>query len=329
MPTVTISVITYNSAEHIKDCLQSIAAQTYPNIDLVVFDNASTDDSVAIVKAIAPQSKMIIESRNTGFAAAHNRVIEQSSSDYVLVLNDDCALEPDYVEKLVAFMELHTDAGSATGALYRVSSLTERSVRDTIDTLGLCINRCFHVANIGSGTDVISTRDPFSLFGVPATAAIYRSKALRQCAIKYESESRQVQYFDEQFFIYKEDVDLAARLYRYGWNAYCIPTAEGYHIRSTSTRTFKRNTSWINEISYRNHLWFVCKNVAPADGILTYLSIGAYETAKLIYLLIREPRTLLAFSDIIKGMPQIIEKRRAMFRSIASPRTLLFERCLF
>jgi len=304
-----------------------LQGQTYPDAELVVLDNASSDSTVAIVKSEMPSCKVIRESRNTGFAAGHNKIIEQCRSDYILVLNDDCILENDYIEKLVEYMDTHLDAGSVAGALYRVPSLTGRKNRDIVDTLGLCINYSFHVANIGSGAaEVDHSIEAIPVFGVSATAAVYRRQALAQCAsISLQSQDRQ--YFDEQFFIYKEDVDLAARLYRYGWNAYCLPGAAGYHVRSTSIHAYQRNTAWINQISYRNHLWFVCKNIEPIDGIRTYFCVLMYEAAKFFYLLFCEPRTLRVLPDFFRGLGAIMEKRRALFNSIPSPRSLLFSHC--
>ncbi|MBI4250512.1 glycosyltransferase family 2 protein [Candidatus Uhrbacteria bacterium] len=327
MSRVTISLVTYNSAAHIKECLQSLQGQTYSDAELVVLDNASSDGTVAIVGSEMPSCKMILESHNTGFAAGHNKVIEQCRSDYILVLNDDCVLENDYIEKLVKYMDTHPDAGSATGVLYRVSSLTGKKKCDIVDTLGLCINYSFHVKNIGSGAvEVDHSFEAFPIFGVSATAAVYRRQALEQCAI-ISLQPQDRQYFDEQFFIYKEDVDLAARLYRYGWNAYCLSGATGYHVRSTSMHAYKRNTAWINQISYRNHLWFVCKNIAPIDGIRTYFGVLMYEAAKFFYLLFCEPRTLGVLPEFFRGLGTIMEKRRAFFTAIPSPRPLLFLHC--
>ncbi|MBI2484300.1 glycosyltransferase family 2 protein [Candidatus Uhrbacteria bacterium] len=325
--TVTISLVTYNSADRIINCLRSIRSQTYSNCNLVVLDNASSDDTAAIVEKHAPDAEVIRETRNTGFAAAHNRIIGRVSSDYILVLNDDCALEPDYVAALVEQMEQYRDAGSATGVLYRIGSLTGGFTRDIIDTLGLCINHSFYTGNIGSGArKSLATRDPFIVFGVSATAALYRREALEQCASLSGADANVKQYFDEQFFIYKEDADLAARLYRSGWNAYCVPKAEGYHVRSTKSMRFSRNVSWINQISYRNHLWFVFKNIAAVDSIRTHLTVCAYEAVKVFYLLICEPRTLRVLPDFFKGLPLIIKKRKKIFSSGISYRALPFSR---
>lgn len=328
MPAVTINLVTYNSAANIRHCLQSIRIQSYPNVELMVLDNASSDDTVGIVQHYAPDATIIREDRNTGFASAHNRIIRQSRSDYVLVLNDDCSLESNYIETLVHYMEKHPDAGSITGMLYRVSSLTDIHTRGSIDTLGLCISPSFHVANIGprEGKN-FHPNEPISVFGVSATAALYRRKALEQCAIISEANTQEKQYFDEQFFIYKEDIDLAARLYRSGWNAYGIPAAVGYHIRSTAPKSFQRNAVWINQISYRNHLWFVFKNIARIDGLTVYLSVLSYEIVKFFYLVIREPRTLRALPNFFRGLPSIMKKRKIFFDHKLLRRPLRFSQC--
>ena len=300
---LTISLLTHNSASYIPACLKSIAEQTFTDFQLVCRDNRSEDETVATVQRVAPDARVVIEAENRGFSAGHNATIRETQSAYVCVLNHDLVLEPRYLEACIAFLDAHPSVGSVSGLLIRVSALTDRPDPGIIDASGIAILRTGRAVLVDAGKPGQSVLRTKRMFGVPATAAVYRRAALDDVAINSE-------VFDEDFFMYKEDVDLAMRLALRGWEAFVIPAARAYHIRSTDYRILRRSSAWINRLSYRNHWFVLIKSLPSSFWIRNGIFIISFELAKFIYLLFREPSTLTVLSDVLKFRKKMFVKRR-------------------
>ncbi|MBI4272308.1 glycosyltransferase family 2 protein [Candidatus Uhrbacteria bacterium] len=304
--SVVISLVVYNGEPYLKKCLESIHAQIYTDYSLVIVDNASIDNSRELIRQYGARATVIFQNENIGFSRAHNHVIRASNSDFIFILNQDCVLSPDYIERCVAVLKEGDMRASVTGSLVRIDRLTNLSGNGMIDTLGLCIHRTFHIANIGSGLPIERIpKRPFQVFGVSATAALYRRKSLADVA----HHATQEEYFDEDFFMYKEDVDLAFRLHHGGFSSWCEPRARGYHVRSTESRLFVRANPFINTRSYQNHLLFLMKNMTWPLMWRYGLFIVLYEIAKICYLAVWEPSTLQTLSSAWKLRHKMKRKR--------------------
>ena len=118
--SVTVGIVTWNSAHVIEACVASVRAQTYRPLTLRILDNASADDTRERLKRITAPDERLGADRNLGFSAAHNRLIAASSTEFYLCLNPDVVLTPDFVERIVAAMRRDPRAGSATGKLLRM-----------------------------------------------------------------------------------------------------------------------------------------------------------------------------------------------------------------
>ena len=141
-PRVLVSIVTYNSALYLKACLESLRAQTCSEYAIVLWDNASTDNTPAIIEHYRPHIRFVhLSQSNVGFCAAHNRLIDALESDYVLVLNPDVILEPRFMEILLREMDLDSGAGAATGKLLRqpetASPARRSSDKKILDTTGI------------------------------------------------------------------------------------------------------------------------------------------------------------------------------------------------
>lgn len=307
MKRLSVSLVTFNGAAHIRECLESILAQTLRDIEVVIVDNASTDTTVAIGREVCPHARIVQNEQNTGFAAGHNLAIAESTGEYILVLNQDAALEPDYCGKLIDFMEKNSGVGSATGTILRCDSLTERPKNPIVDSQGMFLKNRYFVRLIAEGEPYKPRQreaEPQEVFGIPATVALYRKAALDDIAIPVSGKK---EVFDEDFFMYKEDVDLAYRLQWRGWKSYLVCDALSYHIRTK--RGGARPHAWINELSYRNTLLCEWKNISPELFARLWPSIGAYECAKFFYSLLREPSSLLRLSDLWRYRSRMNKKR--------------------
>lgn len=298
-----ISLVTYNGEQYLQSCLESIAKQSFQNFELVILDNGSSDKTIEIVKRYAPTAHIIQSEKNLGFSGGHNKIIKESDSEYVCVLNQDCVLEPTYLNECIQFLDMHGDVGSTTGLLIKVPSLTERGPCDIVDAYGLVISSHLSVKNYRQGVPISAIKNEEEVGGVPATAALYRRSALDDIA--HEDGT----FFDEDFFMYKEDIDLALRLRLRGWRAYGIPEAQGYHIRTTQPALFSRKSQRINEWSYRNHFYILIKDIPRSFLLRNGIRIGVYELAKFFYLLIFETKTLRVLPEVWKMRKKMLTKR--------------------
>src|SRR5262249_61759687 len=105
-PTVSVTIVTYNSAQYIEKCLRSVFRQTHRPLQVVVVDNASSDGTRRILERFEGRIRVIENDRNLGFAAAQNQAIGSSASTWGLALNQDAPLEPSYVRQLIAGRQL-------------------------------------------------------------------------------------------------------------------------------------------------------------------------------------------------------------------------------
>jgi GT2 family glycosyltransferase len=227
--------------------LASLERQKGVTLSLVVVDNASAADERARLARDAPAARVIGFSRNLGFAGGANEGIARTRAPLVLLLNNDAILEPDYVARLAARLELDPRLAAAQGLV-----LSEDGRQ--VDGAGLEWNRRGEAVPVLSGRDAsVAPREPFEVSGVSATAALYRREAL-------EAVVRGGAVFDDAFFAYYEDVDLSLRLARSGWRFACDPRAVARHEGSrTGRRTPFRRAFW----TARNRWRTLFRNFEP------------------------------------------------------------------
>lgn len=317
---VTISLLTYNGARYLPACIAAVKDQTYRDWRLAVLDNGSHDESIAVMKELAAGDERITalppEPENLGFAAGHNRIMQAVKTTYVLLLNQDVIMEPDYLEKMLAFAEKNPSTAAVAGLLLRWNPdgtfrLTDASKTRTIDSAGLRLHRSFRVTDRQSGEDTTADqKESHEVFGVSGACPLYRREALER-----------IGWFDETFFSYKEDVDLAFRLRRAGYAARIVPTAVAYHHRGVGSNEILADTvmgkqhrarSFSNKLwSYRNHWYVLIKNVALADWLRYSLFIGWYEAKKFGWLLLFDQKVLwCAWRDIVGSLSRLLRERK-------------------
>lgn len=324
MPKVAINLVTWNGEKQIEYCLNSILEQTFQDFLLLIIDNGSVDKTVNIIEenylpVFKEKIKFVKNRSNLGFAFAHNQAILWTDSDYVLALNQDVILEPDFLAKTVEFMDAHHDAGSISAKILRweykqIEDLKKYEKTDIIDSLGLKIYKSQRVVDRGSGEQDKSQYENITeIFGVSATCPMYRRQALQD--VRFEDE-----FFDIDFFSYKEDVDLAYRLAWRGWKSYFLPDVIAYHERSAKgqekishlalVRHRKDKSKFVSYHSYKNHLFTLKKNLSSRNFWRYFFPITWFELKKFIYLLFLEPSALGAISEVWAKRKKIKTKRR-------------------
>ena len=212
--------------------LSSVRSQRGVDASLFVVDNASAPSERERLVRGFPEVRLVPFSRNLGFAGAANEGIARGRSAFVLLVNNDAVLSPDYAARLAARLALDDRLAAVQGLV-----LTSDDQR--VDTAGLSWNRRGEAIPVLAGSSPgAAPAEVFEVSGVSATATLYRRAAL-------QSVAPQGEVFDRSFFAYYEDVDLSLRLARAGWRFACDPTAVCRHEGSrTGRRTPARRALW-------------------------------------------------------------------------------------
>lgn len=225
-------VVNRDGGEAFFAALSSLKAQASVDASIVVVDNASQAAERERLAAEFGQTRVLTFSRNLGFAGAANEGIARTRSPFVLLLNNDAVLAPDYVARLAARLTFDD-------RLAAVQGLVLTGDGGQVDTAGLDWNRRGEAVPLLAGTSPgQAPKDVFEVSGVSATATLYRRAALQSIAPHGE-------VFERSFFAYYEDVDLSLRLSRAGWRFACDPAALCRHEGSrTGRRTPARRALW-------------------------------------------------------------------------------------
>jgi GT2 family glycosyltransferase len=289
---VSVVIVTWNSAPFLRRCLAALAAHTYRQIELIHVDNASADDSVAIVREYA-KATHIINDTNRGFSAAVNQAVRIANGEFVLLLNPDAYLEPDYVSSLVAAMK---DFGMATGKLLQAET-------KLIDSKGIRMTRSGRHFDIDQG--LRDTPDTREVFGVSGAAAMYRMSFIRDVTIGGE-------FLDEDFFAFREDADVAWRGRLFGWRAVYVPEAIAHHVRTVTPEKRRALSAMINMHGVKNRFLLRLKN----EGLYLAIRNAPFELTRDVIVIIAaltiERTSLPALNWLWKNRRRIMEKRRAI-----------------
>lgn len=295
-------IVTYNNKDLVDECLSSIYNQDFENIEVVLVDNGSTDDTFEYVQKNHPKVHAINSGSNLGFAAANNLGIIHALKDrqcsYVALLNSDATLEKNWTKVLVNFAEGHEN-----GACYQTPTL-DYFDHTILDSRGIKVDRQGRAIQLGH-REKYHKIENHVVFGVNAAACMINVRFLK-------SQGFDKQYFDEDMWMYLEDVDLAARSTITGWKNWYVNGSFAYHMGSASSG---KNPGFSIYYSYRNNLSMLIKNMPFT--VLVVAIFGAIVTdAMTLYNLLRA-RNKVAIKAIIKGRlksilvsPTYIKKRR-------------------
>jgi GT2 family glycosyltransferase len=256
----SIVIVNYDGARYLPECLQAIRRQTYTGgIEIVVVNNRSTDGSLEFLRR-QKDVRLIDPGRNTGFSRGQNLGIHAGTGEYVLCLNFDCFLEPDFLDRAAEVFRSHADAGGVSG---RLRKLVDGKKTEYLDSTGISFHCCFPAERGEWAPDDSSWQRPGVIFGPSGAAACYQRAALE--SVRYEDE-----YFDEDFFLYCEDIDLAWRLNLAGWRSYYEPAALAYHERGSTRKesTWERRNYFIT--GFRNRLLAMYKNLRWREDVRRY-----------------------------------------------------------
>lgn len=292
-PWLSIIVVTYDSAGDIGLCLNSILPQMREDVELLVIDNASGDETVSIVGKQFPQVKLIRNDTNCGYGAALNQGIRLAKAATVLVLNSDIQLDPAFLPQLQKNLQnFSVDVGMIAPKII--------DQRGCIDSTGLSLSWLRRFFDRGRGEDARKAfLAPDDVWGACAACALYQKSMLE--AIRCGQE-----YFDEDFFMGVEDFDVSWRGHSLGYRAVYVPDLCATH-RGGVSRT---KNALFQAFTFRNRYFLLLKNESNAGWLRFALYAFFYDAPRLLFLLLTNPHTAGVLKDIRRLYPRMLEKRR-------------------
>ncbi|MBN1234722.1 MAG: glycosyltransferase family 2 protein [Methanotrichaceae archaeon] len=291
---ISIVVLNYNGQRYLNSCLASLAAQTYRDFEVIVVDNDSTDGSVEHLKANFPWVRLVINKENLGFAGGTNSGIRAAQGELILTFNNDAKADSRLLEHLQKPL-----ADSKVGVCAAKMLLADGRINST----GICLSRSGAAWDRGMYEPDQGQYDAEEeVFGACAGAALYRKEMLDEIGL-----------FDEDFFLYMEDVDLAFRARLAGWRCIYVPEAVVYHHHGGTAVPGSDLSVYYGN---RNVIWYVIKDFPTRLLIASLPFILARNLATIPYYALRgQGRVILKSKlDALRGLPGMIRKRRQVLR---------------
>lgn len=291
-----IIIVNWNGKRFLKDCLDSIYKQTYSNFDIYFVDNGSKDDSIDFIKKNYLKVKIIKLDKNYGFAKGNNEGIKEAFKDkeikYIVCLNNDTITNKNWLKELIKTAEKEKQAGSVG------SKILFYYEKNKINSLGVIPLKTGGAINYGKNELSSKYEKEEDIFGPCAGSALYKREALEKAGL-----------FDEDYFCYLEDVDLAWRLKKAGYKSIMNPKSIVYHIHSG---TSSNNNNLRSYLIVRNGFYNLIKHGNIKD-ILLYPKniIGYYKEFKNkdnIGKEVQESSKVLFLKNHIKAMPLVMIK---------------------
>ncbi len=239
---ISIIIPNWNGAHHLPGCLNSLRAQTLQDHEILVVDNASTDESRTVL-ARYPEVRVLLLEQNRGFTGACNEGFANAQGEIAILLNNDTEADSHWLAEIATAFEAHSDVGLVASKML----LFDR--RDTFHTAGDFVTLDGLPHNRGVWEQDVGQYDHLAyVFGACGGSAAYRRAMLDEIGL-----------LDDDFFFSLEDVDLAWRAQLAGWRCLFVPTAVVYH-------KLKASGGGVTASFYdgRNRLWMLAKNY-PAD----------------------------------------------------------------
>lgn len=314
MPKVALVQVIYNTKEFIPVVFPTVLNQTHKDTEFFVVIAGNNDGSKEYIEEHFPQVKIIDPGYNIGFAKGHNELFASLDADFFQLVNPDLVLTPTFVEEMLKpFAD--PEVGAVSGKILRYDFASNKPTNQ-IDTTGVVI------AKSGRGRDrgqheIDSGQYDTSLdiIGVSGAAAMYRKSALED--VKYTRPDGKIEYFDEDFHTYWEDVDLSWRMVNSGWKIKYNPMALAFHGRAAASSpggykkvwTFiqhhQKIPSQVLQWNYKNHIFLFIKN-SPK----WYWQFFAREFFYNCFALVFETKTYKILPTFFRQLPAIWKKRK-------------------
>ncbi len=302
---VTVSIVTWNNSDTIESCIESLLVQTHKNIQIIISDNNSSDNTYEIICRYKNRAEIFNQKKNIGFCGGQNYNIKKAEGDYILLANPDAIFKKDYIEEALKTIQKSHDYGTVCGVLIKY----EKDNYDSgiIDSAGLKITRSRRMKLIGNSKNVCYLpKHDFEVFGADGAAPMYRGEMIKDLSIGG-------QLFDKMFFAHKEDHDISWRARLFGWKAVCSRQAFAIHPRHFSpgdASVRKQIPAKVKYHAVKNQFLMQLKNEHLSNFIIDIPWIVVRQFIIFAYILFFEQSSLKSYLFVLRNMKGIIRKRR-------------------
>ncbi len=248
-PKISVVILNWNGARHLREFLPGVLKTCYENLEIVVADNGSTDDSVQLLQRDFPAVRLIRLDKNYGFAEGYNKALQQVESDYYMILNSDVEVEPQWLQPLVALLEANPQIAACQP---KILSLTHTARFDYAGAAGGWLDAFGYPFARGRIFDHCEQDQgqydaPEPIFWASGAALFIRSEVFRSSG-----------GFDPYFFAHQEEIDLCWRVQRMGYLIYACPASTVKHLGGG---TLPRGNSLKTYLNFRNNHIMLFKNL--------------------------------------------------------------------
>ena len=300
--SVSMVIVNYNSGDYLPQCLKSVIAQDFTDFEVIVIDNASTDNSLEFPSQFE-QIRVVRNDTNVGFARAQNQGMRLAQGKYLMPLNFDLTLNPTFLEKMIDAINMSENIGSVSGKLLNMGPNGEPT--NTIYSVGHLLPRNrFPLLRGQYETDDGRYDLEEYVFGTSGAAPLYRKEMLDDVAFNG-------QFYDETFFTWYEDVDLDWRAQLRGWKCLYTPHALAYH-RGHPEGYREPLRSFRASITIRNRWMMVLANECGHCMLRNFVPLLFYELSLLKYVVTAglTGAYLRAIRSFLALLPHTLAKRR-------------------
>ena len=232
--TLSIIIISYNVKYFLEQCLCSVtAAVSEFEVEIIVIDNCSSDDSIAYLQPHFPQVKYIQNKTNEGFAKANNRALQQASGDYILFLNPDTILAEDTLTSCVSFFQNHKNAGAVGVRMIDGSGAFLPESKRSFPSPMVSFYKLVGLSSLFSSSQYFGR---YAL-GYLSETEVHKVDVIAGAFMMIPKKVLDITGgFDEQFFMYAEDIDLSYRIQKSGYHNYYLGNITIVHFKGESTK---------------------------------------------------------------------------------------------
>jgi GT2 family glycosyltransferase len=288
---VSVIIVTIGAKDYIRSCLGSLFEQTHLPCEIIVMDNSLQPNFALELNRLYPSVKIYSSKINLFYTGALNKGIKSSWGEFILCLNDDVVLDKKFIQEALEGFLVNKNIGSVSGKILRED-------RRTLDSTGLFLSLWRTAKERGYGqADLGQFEKSGFIFGVNGSAAFYRRAML-------EAVRKRGNYFDANFRMFYEDLDISWRAKKTGWLAYYVPTALIYHVRGGSFRPDSGINQPIarkylsDQLHYdliKNRYLTIFKNETPFSFLLHLIPILIYDLCVWVYVIFFRPAVIKLF----------------------------------
>ena len=292
---ISVVIVNWNGRELLKKNLQHVLALRHPDFEVIVVDNGSQDDSASMLRTEFPAVRVVALPVNRGFAGGNNAALSHARGEFIATLNNDARPEPDWLDRLVDVASCEENVGICAGKL-----LVEG--KPIIDSAGDRYSSVLLAEKRGAGESSDRYTEAEEVFSACAGAALYRRSMIEE-----------IGFFDEEFFLVYEDVDLSFRARLARWKIHYVPSAVVHHacgsslehVPDTHVYHLYRNSEfvWIKNMPAR----LLCRYAAAACLQRLFEMAGALRRLRG-----RFPIYVKAKWNVLKRLPALLRRRRAI-----------------